>query len=128
LEQGESQRLETLADIPWAFSPCANHPFDGWLWFNEDTPFIIASRLMECDKPKDLPPFVIEYITALYGIEISEGNHHAMNNLGAHYYGGGRGSEQSFSKAMELYNMAAENGNRQAQENLGYCLLLWPGY
>jgi TPR repeat protein len=22
---------------------------------------------------------------------------------------------------MELYNMAAENGNRQAQENLGYC-------
>ena len=25
------------------------------------------------------------------------------------------------SKAMELYNMAAENGNRQAQENLGYC-------
>jgi len=33
LEQGESQRLETLADIPWAFSPCANHPFDGWLWF-----------------------------------------------------------------------------------------------
>ena len=44
-----------------------------------------------------------------------------MNNLGAHYYGGGRGFEQNFGKAMELYNMAAENGNRQAQENLGYC-------
>jgi len=88
---------------------------------NGDTPFMIASRLMECDKPKDLPPFVIEYITALYEIEISEGNHHAMNNLGAHYYGGGRGFEQSFGRAMALYNMAAENGNRQAQENLGYC-------
>lgn len=57
----------------------------------------------------------------MYEIEIAEGNHHAMNNLGAHYYGGGRGFEQNFGKAMELYNMAAENGNRQAQENLGYC-------
>jgi len=40
------------------------------VFINEDTPFIIASNLMECDKPKDLPPFVIEYITALYEIEI----------------------------------------------------------
>ena len=50
------------------------------VFINEDTPFIIASNLMECDKPKDLPPFVIEYITALYEIEISEGNHHAMKS------------------------------------------------
>lgn len=90
-------------------------------FIDEKTPFNIASNLMECDKPKDLPPHMIEFITALYEIEISEGNHHAMNNLGAHYYSGNRGFEQSFRKAMALYNMAAEHGNRQAQENLGYC-------
>lgn len=91
------------------------------IYISEDTLFEIASRLVECDKPKDLPPFVIEYITSLYEIEIAKGNHHAMNNLGAHYYGGDRGFEQNFRKAVELYNMAAENGNRQAQRNLGYC-------
>jgi len=31
LEQSESQRLETLACNPWAYSPRANHPFEGWL-------------------------------------------------------------------------------------------------
>ena len=30
LEQSESQRLQTLAGNPWAYSPCANHPLDGW--------------------------------------------------------------------------------------------------
>lgn len=45
---------------------------------NEDSPFIIASNLMECDKPKDLPAFMIEYITALYEAEIADGNHHAI--------------------------------------------------
>ena len=44
-----------------------------------------------------------------------------MNNLGARYYEGSRGFEQNFRKAVELYSMAAENGNRLAQENLGYC-------
>lgn len=90
-------------------------------YIREMTPFEIASDLMECDKPRDLPPFVIGYITSLYEIEIAGENHHAMNNLGAHYYSGNRGFEQSFRKAVDLYNMAAENGNRQAQENLGYC-------
>ncbi len=30
LEQSESPRLETRAGNR-AYSPCANHPFDGWL-------------------------------------------------------------------------------------------------
>ena len=89
------------------------------IFISEDTLFDIASRLVDCDKPKDLPPFVIEYITVLYEIEIARGNNHAMNNLGGHYYGGYRGFEQNFKKAVELYKMAADNGNRQAQENLG---------
>ena len=90
-------------------------------FIESNPPYDLASRLMECDRPKEFPAFVIEYITALYEIEISEGNAYAMNDLGAHYYVGARGFEQSFRKAMELYHMAAEHGNRQAQENLGYC-------
>lgn len=86
-----------------------------------ETPYIIASNLVECDKPKVFPGFLVEYITALYELEIEDGNHYAMNDLGARYYGGDRGFEQDFGKAMDLYHMAAENGNRQAQENLGYC-------
>ena len=58
------------------------------VFVSEDSLFIIASNLMECDKPKDFPAFLIEYITALYEVEIDAGNHHAMNNLGAHYYSG----------------------------------------
>lgn len=85
------------------------------------TPFDLASRLVECDRLKEFPPFVVAYITELYELEIARGNHNAMNNLGAHYYGGSRGFEQNFRKAVALYKMAAENGNRQAQENLGYC-------
>ena len=86
-----------------------------------ETPFPVVSDLMECDKPKQLPPFLLEYITTLYQAEIEMENDHAMCNLGAHYYAGNRGFEQNFKKAMELYTMAAERGNRQAQENLGYC-------
>lgn len=91
------------------------------VFLHDETPFEVASRLMACDKPGPLPPFLVEYITALYQIEIDAGNHHAMNNLGAHYYSGARGFAQSFEKAVELYQMAALNGNLQAQENLGYC-------
>lgn len=86
-----------------------------------ETPFPVVSDLMECDKPLELPPFLLDYITTLYRAEIEAGNDHAMCNLGAHYYAGDRGLEQDFRKAMELYTMAVEHGNRQAQENLGYC-------
>lgn len=85
------------------------------------TPFTAAANLEDCDKPKVLPPSVVAYITALYEMEIAQGNDHAMNNLGARYYCGDRGFEQSFAKAVELYDMAAARGNRHAQENLGYC-------
>ena len=86
-----------------------------------DTPFSIAANLVECDKPKVFPPVLVDYITALYEAEIADGNHHAMNNLGALYYGGDRGFEQSFEKAVKLYKQAAERGSQVAQENLGYC-------
>lgn len=81
----------------------------------------IADTVIDLDRPKDLPEFVIDYLTDLYETEIRLGNSAAMNDLGAQYYDGNRGFEQSFKKAMKLYQMAAEHGSRQAQENLGYC-------
>ena len=68
----------------------------------------------------DLPSFVIDFIEELFGQEIEAGTEDAMNDLGAQYYDGNRGFEQSFQKAAYYYTLAAENGSRQAQENLGY--------
>ena len=88
---------------------------------DERTLYQIASNLVECDKPKVFPFYLVQLIIDLYEEEIKEGNHYAMNDLGARYYCGDRGFQQSFEKAVYYYNMAAQHGNRQAQENLGYC-------
>lgn len=90
----------------------------------EDTPLVIADTLVSSDVPKKFPKILIDFIEDLYQLVISEEGEDAaiaMNNLGAQYYDGGRGFEQDFGKAVHYYEMAAENGNRQAQENLGYC-------
>lgn len=85
------------------------------------TPYNIASVLVNCDKPKKLPFFLIEFISDLYQYEIENGNGDAMAALGGQYYDGGRGFVQSFSKAVELYKAAIEHGNGWAYECLGYC-------
>lgn len=85
-----------------------------------DTLYDMAIQLLELDKPKDLPPYVIGMIEELFAQEINDGNAEAMNALGAQFYDGNRGFEQSFQKAAYYYTLAAENGSRQAQENLGY--------
>lgn len=84
-------------------------------------PYVIANTVLDLDRPKLFPEYVIAFLTKMYELEIEEGNADAMNDLGAQYYDGNRGFEQSFEKAVRYYKMAAENGNRQAQENLGYC-------
>ena len=81
----------------------------------------IAGELVQADKPRVLPQFMIDFISELYLECIEHGDENAMNDLGAQYYDGSRGFEQSFEKAVYYYNMAAEHGSRQAQENLGYC-------
>lgn len=85
-----------------------------------DDAYIMAGRLLELDKPEDLPPFVIEFIEDLFLQAIEDGNEDAMNDLGAQYYDGNRGFEQNFQKSAYYYTLAAEHGSRQAQENLGY--------
>ena len=89
--------------------------------FVNASPYDIASNLVECDKPNELPEVLVEFITEMFETAIADGNCDAMNDLGAQYYNGSRCFEQSFEKALYYYNMAAENGSRQAQENLGYC-------
>lgn len=89
--------------------------------FVRTSSYEIASSLIKCDEPQELPGFMIDFITDLYESEIADGNADAMNDLGSQYYDGSRGFEQSFEKAVNLYQQAAENGSRQAQENLGYC-------
>ena len=85
------------------------------------SPFEIAGTLIHLDAPDNLPDCLIDFVTELYEMEISEGNAESMNDLGAQYYDGHRGFEQNFQLAMKYYHMAALNGSRQAQENLGYC-------
>ncbi len=87
----------------------------------DTSPFEIATELMQRDKPKDFPDFLVDYITTLYMVEIAKGNANAMNDLGAQYYDGSRGFDQDFSKSLNYYKMAADNGSRSAQQNLGYC-------
>lgn len=88
---------------------------------DEMTPYDLAETLLLSDRNRELPSYLIDYITDLLTISGEEGNEEAWNTLGAHYYGGTRGFEQNFSKAMDLYRKAASMGSRQAQENLGYC-------
>ena len=114
----ETKKVMLMLDgarFPEAFAALSD------VFMHSATPYQIASRLMSCDRPGPLPPFLVEYITSLYELEIAAGNPQAMNDLGAHYYGGDRGFAQDFTKAVALYRLAAENGNLQAQENLGYC-------
>ena len=85
------------------------------------TPYEMATCLVRCDKLQQFPDFLIAFITELYQAEIAKGNEDAMNDLGAIYYTGDHGFEQDFSEAVRYYQMAAEHGSRQAQENLGYC-------
>jgi len=47
------------------------------------TLYQIASNLVECDKPKVFPFYLVQLIIDLYEEEIKEGNHYAMNDLGA---------------------------------------------
>ena len=84
-------------------------------------PYEIANVVLTLDKPREFPGFLLDFIVEMFELEIAEGNEKAMNDLGAQYYDGGRGFEQSFPKAMDYYIMAAEHGSRKALENLGYC-------
>lgn len=87
----------------------------------EEDPYEIANQILLCDLPEDLPPEVIDTVELLFQTAFAAGNADAMNDLGAQYYGGSRGFEQDFTKSVQCYHLAAQNGSRQAQENLGYC-------
>lgn len=85
-----------------------------------DTPFYIASELLEADATKLLPKCVADLLVEIYEEETENGNYDAACSLGSLYYTG-RIGEQNFKKALEYYKIAAKGGSRLAQENLGYC-------
>ena len=97
---------------------------ENWLETDErfrDGAETVCYTIAEADKPEPWTDEIIQFMEKILLAEIADGNDDAMNTLGAFYYDGRRGFEQSFTIAMKYYNMAAANGNRQAQENLGYC-------
>lgn len=87
----------------------------------KEDPVTIAVTVMDRDGLSVFPDTVIEFVEQMFNLAIEQGNDHAMVNLGAWYYEGGRGFRQNFKAAVRLYEMASERGNRTAQENLGYC-------
>lgn len=87
---------------------------------SDEKPLQIAEMIQECDESEQLPPSAWLFLQEVYGEAIREGDADAACDLGALYYTG-RGGEQSYSKAIEYYTIAAKGGCLQAQENLGYC-------
>ncbi len=71
-------------------------------------------------RKEPLPPKVRELVEGILMQGVRQGNAAAACNLGALYYTGQIG-EQSYQKAMDLYEIAAAGGDVQAAENLGYC-------
>lgn len=84
------------------------------------TPYSLACELHEADSTKLLPKCVADFIMKAYEDELANGDVDAACNIGALYYSG-RCGEQSYTKALRYYTIAADGGCQQAQENLGYC-------
>ena len=84
-------------------------------------PFEVAHQMLKCDQPAPFPKAVVEAIERLFKAAFEAGNADALCDLGAQYYDGSRGFEQSYAKSVKYYQLAAQNGSRPAQENLGYC-------
>ncbi len=82
--------------------------------------FEVAVSLMQTDEAKLMHPIVADFVKEVFEDEIKDDNAAAACNLGALYYTGRMG-EQNLKKAVELYTLAANGGDRQAAENLGYC-------
>lgn len=82
--------------------------------------YYIAQDMHNADSTKQLPKCVADFMMQAYEDELADGNADAACNIGSLYYTG-RCGEQSYSKALEYYTIAADGGCRQAQENLGYC-------
>ena len=123
----KTEMLNELQSI-YAILPAEDYPdtydYITELLANEDSSldaYVVAMELSRLDNTVVLPEYMIDFIIELLESEIENGNSDAMNDLGALYYGGERGFEQDFEKAVYYYDMAAANGNRLSQENLGYC-------
>lgn len=71
-------------------------------------------------RNEPMPQKVRELVEGILQQGIRQGNGGAACNLGSLYYTGMIG-EQSYPKAQEYYEIAADAGDETAIENLGYC-------
>ncbi len=76
--------------------------------------------LFEADQTKIFPKCISEFLISMYNCLIEQKNYNAACDMGSLYYQG-RFGKVDYKKAVEYYTLAADNGCRQAQENLGYC-------
>ncbi len=82
--------------------------------------FEVAVSFMRADESKQMHPLIADFVKEVFEDEIKDNNASAACDLGSLYYTG-RIGKQDFKKAVELYTIAANGGDRQATENLGYC-------
>ena len=93
---------------------------DLYQYDDEIDQYQLATELYDCDSKKPFPKEVARFIEDIYLDEIVNNNFAAACDLGSLYYTGRIGI-QDYTEAMYYYTIAANGGNRQAQENLGYC-------
>ena len=76
----------------------------------------ITTDIFEADQTKKLPKAIADFLISLYNYLIEQGCFDAACDIGSLYYKGRLG-KVDYKKAVEYYTLAADNGNRQAQEN-----------
>lgn len=80
----------------------------------------LTTDIYDADQTKKFPVCVSEFLISIYNYLIEQQNYDVACDMGSLYYKG-RFGKIDYKKAVEYYTLAADNGCRQAQENLGYC-------
>lgn len=117
----ENRVKEILETIDKEKYPQTFNTLDAYMVAWYDNLWDFWANIMESDKKYPLEPNVAKLIEEILLDEIKVNNHNAMCDLGALYYNGRLNGVKNYEKAVYYYEMAAKFGNRQAQENLGYC-------
>ena len=84
---------------------------------------ILAARkrgMRDCPFCRSPPPKGNSQVLAMIQKRVNAGDPMAMWHLGSQYYTGQRGLEKDVTKAIELWERAAELGVRGAHNSLGY--------
>ena len=124
MENVHDELIEILSVMDEKEYPQSAGVISSWLDcedFDDAKLLDLCCALHTTDEVNVMHPKIAALVREIYEYLIEERDcAPAMCNLGALYYSGRIGT-QDFTKAVEYYTMAADRGDRQAQENLGYC-------